>query len=146
MTMSFARARSIGYWATTGILAVDFLASGMASLARPPAVVAGMEHLGYPAYFGLILGTWKVLGAIALLLPRFPRLKEWAYAGIFFDVTGAAVSHAASGDGVGHTVAPLVFAAIAVASWALRPASRTLGVPAQAERESVPAGGMLQTA
>jgi uncharacterized membrane protein YphA (DoxX/SURF4 family) len=125
--MRTEKTRLIAYWALTAILALDFLVGGLASLARPPEVVAGMEHLGYPAYFALILGAWKVLGALALLAPRFPRLKEWAYAGFFFDLTGAAFSHVASGDGVGHALFPLIFAALAVASWALRPQGRVLG-------------------
>ena len=54
--------------------------------------VEGIVHLGYPLYFITIIGFWKVLGAITLLAPGFPRLKEWAYAGIFFDLTGAAAS------------------------------------------------------
>jgi uncharacterized membrane protein YphA (DoxX/SURF4 family) len=82
-------------------------------------------------YFFAILGYWKVLGAIAILVPRFPRLKEWAYAGIFFDLTGAAASVAAVG-GYGayafHIVAPLVLAVLTVASWALRPESRVIGI------------------
>ena len=82
-------------------------------------------------YFFAILGFWKVLGAIAILVPRFPRLKEWAYAGIFFDLTGAAASCAAVG-GYGayafHVIAPLVIAGLTVASWALRPESRTIGI------------------
>jgi hypothetical protein len=87
--------------------------------------------LGYPTYFFAILGFWKVLGAIALLVPRFPLLKEWAYAGIFFDLTGAAVSYAAVG-GLGvydfHVIAPLIITGFTVASWALRPESRKTGV------------------
>jgi hypothetical protein len=82
-------------------------------------------------YFFGILGFWKVLGAIAILVPRFPRLKEWAYAGIFFDLTGAAASCAAVG-GYGvyafHVLAPLVLAVLAVASWAVRPQSRAIGI------------------
>lgn len=62
-----------------------------------------------------------------MLAPRLPRLKEWAYAGIFFDFTGAAISHTASGDGVGNVSLPLVLAILAIASWMLRPASRRLG-------------------
>ena len=85
-------------------------------------------HLGYPVYFITILGFWKVLGAIALLAPRFPRLKEWAYAGIFFEMTGAAASHAVRGDAAWHVVVTLGFAVLAVVSWALRPPSRTLGL------------------
>jgi hypothetical protein len=125
-TMNTSKTRAIVYWATTGLLALDFFVGGIASLAHPPAVVAGMEHLGYPAYFATLLGAWKVLGAMAIVAPRGKRLKEWAYAGIFFDLTGAVVSHAASGDGA-KALAPLLFVALAIASWALRPASRTLG-------------------
>jgi uncharacterized membrane protein YphA (DoxX/SURF4 family) len=144
--MDKGKVRAIGYWAATAIVSLDFLVGGLASLARPPEVVAGMEHLGYPSYFALILGAWKVLGAVALLAPRFPRLKEWAYAGIVFDLTGAAFSHAASGDGAGHVLAPLVFAAVTAASWALRPSSRTLVVPPRTSTETVREGGELQTA
>jgi uncharacterized membrane protein YphA (DoxX/SURF4 family) len=91
--------------------------------ACPPAV-AFVAHLGYPAYFCTMIGVWKVLGGVALLAPRFPRLKEWAYAGILFDLTGAAISHAASGDSASHVMVPLAFASIACVSWILRPHSR----------------------
>jgi hypothetical protein len=91
--------------------------------------------LGYPMYFFGILGSWKALGAVAILVPRFPRLKEWAYAGIFFDLTGAVASVAAVGAYGAyafHILAPLILTLIAVASWALRPESRVIGtlVPA----------------
>jgi uncharacterized membrane protein YphA (DoxX/SURF4 family) len=119
--------RMIGYWATTAILVFVLLSGGSAELAHQRETVVGMAHLGYPAYFVTILGFWKVLGAIALLVPRFPRLKEWAYAGIFFDLTGAAVSHAVSGDPMWHVIVTLSLAVLALASWALRPQSRTLG-------------------
>jgi len=121
-------AKVIGYWATTAILAFLWRAGGAADLAHREETVEGMVHLGYPLYFVTILGFWKVLGAIALLAPRFPRLKEWAYAGTFFELTGAVASHAASGDSAGHLIWPGFFAVCAVASWALRPQSRTLGV------------------
>jgi hypothetical protein len=95
-----------------------------------------MTRLGYPVYFARILGVWEVLAGIALLVPRFARLKEWAYAGIFFNMTGAAASRAVRGDDVSHIVAPLAFAGLTIASWALRPQSRTLGVlsPPRSER------------
>ena len=96
-------------------------------LSRSPQMLEGMAHLGYPAYFVSILGAWKVAGALAVLAPRFPRLKEWAYAGMAFDLTGAAMSHASSGDDLGKIITPLVLMAIVAASWALRPASRMLG-------------------
>jgi hypothetical protein len=118
--------RVIGYWVTTGLLAAALLAGGAAELAQAPEVVASTLALGYPAYALTILGVWKVLSALALLAPRLPRLKEWAYAGIFFDLTGAAASHAFSGDPSGKIATPLVLLAIAAASWALRPPSRAL--------------------
>lgn len=118
----------IGYWTTTTILALVLLAGGAAQLAQRPENGEGMAHLGYPLYFLTILGFWKVLGAIALLAPRLPRLKEWAYAGAFFELTGAVASQAVCGDSVGRLIWPGFFAVRAVASWALRPQNRTLGV------------------
>jgi len=125
------KAKAIAYWTTT-ILVAFFMSGGIAQLvqyrANPHGVV---PELGYPMYFFAILGVWKVLGAIAILVPRYPRLKEWAYAGIFFDLTGAAASCAAVG-GYGaygfHVIAPLIIAGITVASWALRPEGRRIGV------------------
>jgi uncharacterized membrane protein YphA (DoxX/SURF4 family) len=123
-------ARKIAYWVTT-ILVAFSMSGGIAQLMRVPGVVEGFVRLGYPPYFVTILGFWKVAGAIAILVPGFPRLKEWAYAGIFFDLTGAAASCAAVG-GYGaygfHVIVPLLLAVVTVASWALRPESRRIGV------------------
>jgi hypothetical protein len=126
------KSKNIAYWTTTGLIAFFIGGGGGAQMwqyhANPHGVV---PVLGYPMYFFAILGFWKVLGAIAILVPRYPRLKEWAYAGIFFDLTGAAASCAAVG-GYGaygfHVLAPLILTGITVASWALRPESRTIGV------------------
>jgi uncharacterized membrane protein YphA (DoxX/SURF4 family) len=85
-----------------------------------------ITHLGYPSYFMTVLGIWYVLAGLALLAPRFPRLKEWAYAGLVFNYTGAAASHLAVGDGVVMLVGPIVFTGLVAASWALRPSSRRL--------------------
>jgi hypothetical protein len=120
--------RRLGYWTTTALVALALLSGGLAQLARVPANVEGLVRLGYPPYVTTILGLWKLLGVAALLAPRLPRLKEWAYAGVVFELTGAAASQLAAGDGVGHVVAPLALAALALASWALRPPSRTLGL------------------
>jgi uncharacterized membrane protein YphA (DoxX/SURF4 family) len=126
----------IGYWATTAVAALDLLAGGLTDLMHGrTAVVAGepvtevLKHLGYPEYLLTILGVWKLLGGIALLAPRFPRLKEWAYAGAFFVYMGAVASGMVLGrDDPGTFIwPPLVFAVITMASWALRPPSRTLG-------------------
>jgi uncharacterized membrane protein YphA (DoxX/SURF4 family) len=127
MTM---KAKSIAYWATTILVALPIGSGGLGQVAHVPGVVDGFVRvLGYPPYFVTILGVWKVLGPIAILVPRFPRLKEWAYAGIIFDLTGAAASNAAVGGPgvVFHIIAPLVIAGLTVASWALRPPSRTIG-------------------
>lgn len=124
--------QTIGYWATTGLLSFAFLAGGAGDLSKAPQVLEGMTHLGYPAYFATILGLWKVLGAVALLAPKFPRLKEWAYAGIVFDLTGASASHAAMGDDAGKIITPLVLLGLAAASWALRPDDRRLRSPGEA--------------
>jgi len=119
--------RTIAYWITTALTALVFLSGGVGDVLHPAPVVDLMAHLGYPVYFLTILGVWKVLGGIAVLAPRFPRLKEWAYAGMLFDLTGATASHASVGDPVGKIVTPLIFLAILIASWALRPESRKLG-------------------
>lgn len=135
------KTKVIGYWATTSMLAFAMFAGGVADLAHLPVIDAGMTHLGYPLYFTTILGLWKVPGAIALLAPRLPRLKEWAYAGAFFDMTGAVASHIMSGDTLIQFLAPLFFAVCAIASWALRPESRVLGVlfPAKTDAPTRPA-------
>jgi uncharacterized membrane protein YphA (DoxX/SURF4 family) len=123
-----SRLEPLGYWVTTGLIAAALLFGGAVDVAHPPSAVAFLAHLGYPAYFAMLIGTWKVLGGVALLAPRLPRLKEWAYAGVFFDLTGAAISHAASGDPAPRVLVPLVLTALAVASWSLRPQSRKLGI------------------
>jgi hypothetical protein len=122
---SSSRSRTIAYWVTTVIIAAELAVGGVWDILRTEYAREVLEQqLGYPAYFSVIMGVWKVPGAVALLVPRFPRLKEWAYAGATFTYTGAAASHLAEGDGAGALVAPIIFAAIALASWALRPSAR----------------------
>ncbi|MFO0684940.1 MAG: DoxX family protein [Sandaracinus sp.] len=130
------KARSLAYWITTLVFALAIGASGIGDLVRAPAIVEGLGQLGYPAYLMLLLGVWKLLGVAAILAPGAPRLKEWAYAGFFFELTGAAFSHVAAG--VGSPVAPLALAALAAASWALRPEGRTLGTPIVVLPKSAP--------
>jgi hypothetical protein len=125
------KAKSIAYWVMTILVALPIGSGGIAQVAHSQQNVDGFVHvLGYPLYFMTILGVWKILGAIAILVPGFPRLKEWAYAGIFFDLTGAAATWAAVG-GPGealHIIAPLIITGFTMASWALRPPSRIIGV------------------
>ena len=119
------RNRAIAYWVATVLLAFELILGGFWDVLRVPHVRVVMERVGYPAYFIVILGIWKLLGAVALLIPRFPRLKEWAYAGVIFSMTGALASHVASGDiEVGPMVYLVVMLGVTAASWSLRPPSR----------------------
>jgi len=125
-----SKIKPIAYWITTILLALMLLLGGITEFARQPDTLQGMRKLGYPDYLMLILGTWKILGTIAILAPRLPRAKEWAYAGIFFDLTGASASHTMAGDygpGYFHVYVPLLIVLLAIVSWALRPQSRVLG-------------------
>jgi uncharacterized membrane protein YphA (DoxX/SURF4 family) len=122
-----SRRNVIVYWVTTALVVFELTMGGAWDVLRVPQVRGLIERLGYPPYFLVILGTWKLLGAVALVIPRFPRLKEWAYAGVFFDLTGAVVSLFASGlINVGAMAYPILMIGVAVASWALRPPSRRL--------------------
>ena len=117
---------NIGYWATTGLVAIAFVSSGAANLTRSAGVLAGMAHLGYPSYLSTLLGVWQLLGTAAILVPGFPRLKEWAYAGMFFDLSGAIVSHLVMADRLDKLLGPLGLLGVAIVSWAQRPESRIL--------------------
>jgi hypothetical protein len=119
-----ARCRSAAYWLATAVVAGELGLGGLWDIARLPAVRELVTHLGYPSYFLVLLGSWKVLGAVVLLVPGRPVLKEWAYAGAFFTYTGAIVSHLTTGYGLGELPLLAVLTALTVASWALRPASR----------------------
>src|SRR5215831_20680045 len=126
--------RTIGYWTCTAIIAWEMVAGSMWDLLRIEYTRGVFTHLGYPHYLLLIIGVWKLPCAVTILVPRFPRLKEWAYAGAFFNYSGAAASHLLVGDRAGKWAAPLVFAALTMASWALRPPDRRLlqaGPPAR---------------
>jgi hypothetical protein len=121
-----AKTKRIAYWTTTGFAAIALSAVGAAEVLRVPVIIDGLAHLGYPAYFATILGTWLLSGSAAIMAPGLSQVKEWAYAGMFFTLTGAALSHAASGDPLGKILVPLVLLGAVAASWALRPARRTL--------------------
>jgi hypothetical protein len=116
-----AKARKVGIWLSTGVLAAMFAFSGALFLAGPPDVVAGFRHLGYPDYFRPLLGLAKLLGVAALLLPPpSPVLREWAYAGFTFTCLAAAYSHAMSGDAFGKVVPSIFALALVMTSYLLR--------------------------
>ena len=123
------------YWTTTTLIVLETLVGGVADLMHRrtvlftgPLVTDVLAGLGYPVYVLWIIGIWKILGAVTLGVPGFLRLKEWAYAGIVFELSGAVASLAACGRTT-DLIAPLFLLGLALASWALRPASRTLGKP-----------------
>jgi uncharacterized membrane protein YphA (DoxX/SURF4 family) len=123
-----SRRRIIAYWVATALVVLELAWGGIWDILRVAQVRNLIEQLGYPHYFLVILGVWKLLGAVALAIPRFPRLKEWAYAGVLFDLTGAVASLSASGlIAVGTLAYPILMIGVAIASWALRPPSRRLG-------------------
>jgi uncharacterized membrane protein len=125
--------RTIVHWFTTGLLALDLLAGGVVSSVHPTQLLSTLQRLDYPAYLASLLGFWKLLGGFALLVPGMPLLKEWAYAGICFDLTSAAVSHAANTEGAPEVSAPLVLAVLAIASYLLRPCNRTVMILEQSD-------------
>jgi len=119
-----SRWRLAAYWLFTAGAAAELGAGGALDITGNPSVRDLVAHLGYPSYFLVLLGTWKMLGAVALLIPGRALLKEWACAGAFFTYTGAVVSHVTTGYALGEVPVLIFLTALAVASWALRPASR----------------------
>jgi hypothetical protein len=119
------RWRPAVYWLATAAVVGELGLGGIWDITRLPSVLSLVTHLGYPPYFLVLLGVWKVLGAAALLAPHCPLLKEWAYAGAFFTYTGAVVSHLTTGYALGEVPLAATMAALTVVSWALRPPSRT---------------------
>ncbi|MDQ0113812.1 DoxX family protein [Paenibacillus harenae] len=124
-----SRGKMIAYWTVTALLAMSITLSGIGQLMQYGGNVDLVSNIGFPLYVTYILGSWKLLGVIAIVVPGIPRLKEWAYAGIFFLMTGAALSHAFAndyGDNGFNLILPLSYAALNIASWALRPRNRKL--------------------
>jgi DoxX-like protein len=121
------KGKLIIYWIATALLGIGMLQSGIFAILRNDQWVKIITDLGYPLYFLTILGVWKILGVIAIVIPKFKLLKEWAYAGFFFAMTGALVSHLAVGDyAVKSILGPLFQAIFVIISWYFRPASRKI--------------------
>ena len=120
------RRKLIVYWVTTGLLSIGMLGSGLQQIFHTKGFVDIIVPLGYPLYLLYILGAWKILGVIAILIPGFTLLKEWAYAGFFFAMSGAVISHIASGSSVAEIIPSLVLLIMTVVSWYFRPADRKI--------------------
>jgi hypothetical protein len=120
------RTKTVAYWTTTGLVVAELVLGGIGDVLRLPSLRESVIQLGYPTYFLVILGIWNMLGAAALLAPRFPLLKEWAYAGAFFVYSGAIVSHVIAGKGMPEVWVLTALIVLTAASWALRPAARRL--------------------
>jgi uncharacterized membrane protein YphA (DoxX/SURF4 family) len=123
------------YWISTIWLCLGMFSTGLVQLlhvqsegALSPPGVYGIVHLGYPVYFLTILGIWKILGVIALLVPGFPMLKEWAYAGFFFIMSGAIISHIASADPLTEIFPSLLLLVLTLVSWYFRGPDRKIVV------------------
>ncbi len=131
--MRKSKARLIIYWIATLWLALGMVSTGLVQLTKQeaegaiaPPGVWGMTKLGYPIYFLTIIGVWKILGTIAVLVPKFPLLKEWAYAGFFFIMTGAMFSHIAVGSSISEFIPSLMLLILTGVSWHFRPLSRRM--------------------
>lgn len=123
-----SKTAQIAYWAVTLLVALETLIGGIADLMQGrtvlfagPLVADVVTSLGYPVYILKIIGFWKVLGGVVLLLPGYPKLKDWAYAGIFFELSGAAASWLLYNRNIGAATAPAILAVLVLASWALQP-------------------------
>jgi len=124
-----ARLAPSAYWTATVVTAALFAIPGAALVAKVPHFAVEMGRLGYPQYFLLLLGAFKMAGALVVLAPRLPVLKEWAYAGMGFDIVGAIVSHLSVGDPPATAALPIAIGLLLATSWALRPPGRRASLP-----------------
>ncbi|MEZ5307978.1 MAG: DoxX family protein [Pyrinomonadaceae bacterium] len=123
-----SKGAKITYWIATLWLSLGMFSTGLVQLLRMDEEVAKMNGLGYPSYLMLILGAWKMAGVAAVLAPGLGLLKEWAYAGFFFAMSGAAVSHIFVGDPITEILPSILLLVLTVVSWYLRPESRKTGI------------------
>ncbi|OAQ41944.1 DoxX-like family protein [Pedobacter psychrophilus] len=124
--MENKKSKTIAFWTVTGFLCFGMTLGGSGQLYRASFNVDGIVHLGFPVYLLTIIGLWKILAVVAILIPKYLLLKEWAYSGLFFLLSGGVVSHFASGDGILEALPVFMFMCLTVISWYLRPADRRL--------------------
>lgn len=116
------------YWVATIWLALGMVSTGIVQLIKMEEEVANFTNLGYPIYLMTLIGVWKLLGVVAILMPKYPLLKEWAYAGFFFVMSGAIISHVAIGDEALALFGPILLLILTVISWYFRPAGRKINI------------------
>ncbi len=116
------------YWTVTIFLSIGMLAGGIQQMLQIGGYNEIVTGLGYPLYLLSIIGIWKILGVVAILIPKFPLVKEWAYAGFFFAMSGAFISHLAVGQAFTEAVPSLILLVVTVLSWYFRPADRRISL------------------
>jgi hypothetical protein len=112
------------YWISTIWLSLGMVSTAIVQLLKVEDEVNNFRSLGYPLYLMTIIGVWKILGVVAVLIPKFPQLKEWAYAGFVFAMSGAIISHIVEGHSADKLFGPLLLLVLAVVSWYFRPENR----------------------
>lgn len=114
------------YWVSTLWLSLGMVSTGIVQIIQLEEGVQKMTALGYPGYFLVIIGVWKLLGVVAVLVPKFPLVKEWAYAGFFFLMSGAVLSHFVMGDPAVEFFGPTLLLVLTIVSWTMRPSDRKI--------------------
>jgi hypothetical protein len=123
-----SKRNKIIYWVATVWLALGMVSTGIVQLIKMEEEVANFTRLGFPVYLMAIMGVWKILGVAAVLAPKFPLLKEWAYAGFFFAMSGAVIAHIAVGDGAQEVFGPALLLLLTTVSWYFRPTDRKINI------------------
>lgn len=121
-----SKRNKIIYWIATLWLALGMTSTGIVQLLKTPEEIDLMTRVGFPVYFLTLIGIWKLLGVVAVLSPKFPLLKEWAYAGFFFNMTGAVFAHAVTGGSALDFFGPMLLIVLTAVSWYFRPADRKI--------------------
>ncbi|MEO5778046.1 MAG: DoxX family protein [Flavobacterium sp.] len=120
------KGQKIAYWIVTGFISLVLLNGGIQDAFKQPPYITWLRNMGYPDYFAIVIGVWKVLGVIALLIPGFLLVKEWAYAGFVFLLSGAIISHSVISE---IPIFQGIMLILIVLSWYLRPSSRRIQSP-----------------
>lgn len=124
----FQKRNKIIYWVFTLWMALGMVSTAIVQIMKNKDELANFTNLGYPSYLMTIIGVWKILGVIAILIPKFPLLKEWAYSGFFFVMSGAVISHIIVNDPISKTFPAVLLLILVIISWYFRPADRKISV------------------